>query len=309
MYTVGGTTTTPTLTDNGTVAVPTFATPAAVPQPGSADGLDSSDTRLTQAVAAVDPQLKGFAVWTQHTVAGSAGGPSVVRWYELKAGISAASPVQTGTVAVNGAFAFNGAISPTAQGNAAAIDYNVGSSTLKVQVRAQDHLPGTAAGSMTNETTLASSPGINADFSCPSQSGGISSSCRWGDFAGASPDPNCGAVVWGTNQLNGATNPGTATWASENFRLQLDECPTAAFTFTPSSPTHGSPVTFDGSGTTDPDGSISSYKWNFGDKVSSTLTTASTTHTYALPGTYHVTLTVTDSSGLTGTIAHTVAVN
>jgi PKD repeat protein len=309
MFTVSGTTTTPTLTDNGTVTVPTFATPAAVPQPGSPDGLDSSDTRLTQAVAAVDPQLKAFAVWTQHTVAGSAGGPSVVRWYELKAGVSAPSPVQTGTVAVNGAFAFNGAISPTAQGNAAAIDYNVGSSTMKVQVRAQDHLPGTAAGSMTNETTLASSPGINADFSCPSQDGGTSSSCRWGDFAGASPDPTCAAQVWGTNQLNGATSSGTATWASQNFRLQLDECPTAAFTSAPSPPTHASPVTFDGSGATDSDGSISSYKWNFGDGVSSTLTTASTTHTYALPGTFHVTLTVTDNSGLTGTVTHTVAVN
>src|SRR5262249_4872214 len=52
MYTVGGTTTTPTLTDNGTVTVPAFATPAGVPQPGSSDQLDSSDTRLTQAVAA-----------------------------------------------------------------------------------------------------------------------------------------------------------------------------------------------------------------------------------------------------------------
>ncbi len=77
-----------------------------------------------------------------------------------------------------------------------------------------------------------------------------------GRYAGASPDPNCAAQVWGTNELNGATNPGTATWASQNFRLQLDECPTAAFAITPTSPAHGSPVTFDGSGSSDIDGSV-----------------------------------------------------
>ena len=307
MFTVSGTTT-PTLTDNGTVAVTTFATPAGVPQPGSSDQLDSSDTRLTQAVATIDPQLRAFAVWTQHTVAGAAGGPSVVRWYELKAGVSAPAPVQTGTVAVAGAFAFNGAISPTAQGNAAAIDYDVGSSTLRVQVRARDHLPGSAPGSTANETTLASSQGIDADFSCPSQNGHTSSSCRWGDYAGASPDPNCAAQVWGTNELNGATNPGTATWASQNFRLQLDECPTAAFAITPTSPAHGSPVTFDGSGSSDIDGSVSSYKWSFGDGVSSTVTTTTTNHTYAAAGTYHVTLTITDTTGLTATVAQNVTV-
>ena len=308
MYTVSGTTT-PTLTDNGTVAVPTFATPAGVPQPGSSDQLDSSDTRLTQAVATIDPQLKAFAVWTQHTVAGTGGGPSVVRWYELKAGVSAAASVQTGTVAVAGAFAFNGAISPTAQGNAAAIDYDVGSSTLRVQVRAREHLPGSTPGSTANETTLANSAGIDADFSCPSQNGHTSSSCRWGDYAGASPDPNCAAQVWGTNELNAATNPGTATWTTQNFRLQLDECPTAAFAITPTSAAHGSPATLDGSGSSDPDGSISSYKWNFGDGITSTTPTPTISHTYAAAGTYHVTLTITDTTGLTATIAHNVTVS
>ena len=307
MYTVTGAT--PTLTDNGAVTVPTFATPAGVPQPGSTDKIDSSDTRLTQAVAAVDPALKTFAVWTQHTVAGSGGGPSVVRWYELKAGVAATSPVQTGTVSVSGAFAFNGAISPTAQGNAAAIDYNVGSSTVKVQARARDHLAGTAAGSMANETTLATSPGINADFSCPSQNGGQSSSCRWGDYAGASPDPTCRANVWGTNELNGATSTGQASWATQNFRLGLDECPTAAFTFTPTAPVHGSPVTFNGATSTDPDGTITSYKWTFGDGVTATTSVASTTHTYAAAGTFKPKLTVTDSAGLTGTITHSVTVH
>jgi hypothetical protein len=296
----------PTVTDNGAVPVPTFATPANVPQPGSADRLDSSDTRLTQANAAVDPALKTLAIWTQHTVAGTGGGPSVVRWYELKAGIAAA-PVQTGTVAVSGAFVFNGAISPTAQGSAAAIDYDVGSSMLSVTVRASDHLPGTTAGSMANETTLASSTGINADFSCPSQSKG-SPSCRWGDYAGATPDPICRGQVYGTNELNGATTPGRATWATQNFLLKVRICPTASFTVTPASPTHGVSATFDGSASGTPNGSITKWSWNFGDGTSAATTIPTVNHTYATTGTKTAKLTVTDSAGLSGTTSKKITI-
>jgi PKD repeat protein len=304
MYTVAGTT--PTLTDNGAIPVPTFATPAGVPQPGSSDVIDSSDTRLTQANAAIDPALNKIAIWTQHTVAGSGGGPSVVRWYELTAG-SAAAPVQTGTVSVSGAFAFNGAISPTAQGNAAAIDYNVGSSSLLVRVRAQDHAPGAAAGSMTNETTLATSTGINADFSCPSQGSG-STSCRWGDYGGASPDPTCRGTVYGTNELNGPNNAGSATWATQNFLLKVVPCPTASFTVSPTSPAHGSPATFDGSGSSSPNGPITKWAWSFGDGTTATTTTPTVNHTYAAAGTVTATLTVTDSTGLTGKLVKTITV-
>ena len=305
MYTVVGTT--PTVSDNGAVPVTTFATPANVPQPGSTDKLDSSDTRLTQANAAVDPALNAMTVWTQHTVGGANGGPAVVRWYELKAGVAAA-PVQTGTVAVSGAFAFNGAISPTAQGNAAAIDYDVGSSTLNATVRASDHLPGTAAGSMANETTLATSTGINDDFSCPSQDSG-SSSCRWGDYAGASPDPVCRGQVYGTNELNGATSPGNASWATQNFLLKVRTCPTASFTVTPSSPVHATAATFDGSPSSSPNGSIVRSAWNFGDATTATTTSTTVNHTYATAGTKRVTLTVTDSAGLTGSLTKSITVS
>jgi PKD repeat protein len=304
MYTVAGTT--PTVTDNGAVPVTTFATPANVPQPGSTDRLDSSDTRLTQANAAVDPALKVMTVWTQHTVAGANGGPAVVRWYELKAGVAAA-PVQTGTVAVSGAFAFNGAISPTAQGNAAAINYDVGSSTLNVTARASEHLPGTPAGSMANETTLGTSPGINEDFSCPSQASG-SSSCRWGDYAGASPDPQCRGQVYGTNELNGATSPGNASWATQNFLLKVRTCPTASFTVTPTSPVHATPAMFDGSASSSPNGSIVKWAWNFGDGTTATTTSASVEHTYATAGTKKATLTVTDSVGLMGALTKSITV-
>ena len=305
MYTLVGST--PTLTDNGNITVPAFATPASVPQPGTSDTLDSSDTRLTQANAAVDPTYSAYGIWTQHTVAGPGNGPSVVRWYELKAGRP--TPLQTGTIAVSGAFAFNGAIAPASVGNAAAIDYNVGSSTLDVEVRAQAHPFGSAAGAMSGEVTLGTSAGVDGDFSCPSQAG--TASCRWGDYAGASTDPlGCGSSVWGTNELNGAPDGlADAQWESQNFRLLADECPTGVFVVSTASPTHGAPVQFDASRSADVDGSIVSYSWRFGDGTTQTSTTPTVAHTYAAAGTYKVTLVVRDAAGLIAMAIHSVVVS
>ncbi len=57
----------------------------------------------------------------------------------------------------------------------------------------------------------------------------------------------------------------------------------------------GSPVTFSSIGSTDPDGTIVSYTWGFGDGTGGSG--ASPNHTYAAPGSYTVRLTVTDNGG------------
>lgn len=59
--------------------------------------------------------------------------------------------------------------------------------------------------------------------------------------------------------------------------------------------TQGAPVTFDGSASSDTDGSIVEYAWDFGDGATETGTTVS--HTYQSNGTYDITLTVTDDAG------------
>ncbi|THG30796.1 PKD domain-containing protein [Naasia lichenicola] len=82
----------------------------------------------------------------------------------------------------------------------------------------------------------------------------------------------------------------------------LNIAPTSSFTST----TTGMSITVDGSGSTDTDGTIASYAWAFGDGTSSTGATAS--HTYAAPGNYSVTLTVTDSKGATGASSKIVSV-
>ncbi len=66
-------------------------------------------------------------------------------------------------------------------------------------------------------------------------------------------------------------------------------------------------ASFDGSGSSDADGTIAGYAWNFGDGTAHG-TGATPSHTYAAAGTYTVTLTVTDDDGATGTVSHDVTV-
>ena len=86
----------------------------------------------------------------------------------------------------------------------------------------------------------------------------------------------------------------------------VDEVPTASFTRSPAGPTPGSPVGFDASASSDPDGTITAYSWSFGDGA--TASGAQPTHTYAAAGTYTVTLHVTDSSGLTASTTQSLTV-
>src|SRR5690606_17063165 len=58
---------------------------------------------------------------------------------------------------------------------------------------------------------------------------------------------------------------------------------------------------------TDSDGTIASWAWNFGDGTTSTQQNPS--HTYVAGGSYNVTLTVTDNGGATNSIVKTVAVS
>jgi PKD repeat protein len=74
--------------------------------------------------------------------------------------------------------------------------------------------------------------------------------------------------------------------------------PIAGFTSSPASPDPGTQVSFDGSGSFDLIGNIWDYEWQFGDGTysggSPTFGAQYPIHTYASPGTYSVTMTVTD---------------
>jgi hypothetical protein len=222
IWQLAGTAEKPELTALGAPAVTEFKLPPNVPQPGSSDQLDSLDSRLTQAVAAADPGAGGAeAVWTQQTVAGGAG--TGVRWYELLPGKLEVK--QSGTISDPSLYVFNGAIAPTLSGGAV-LHYDTASATALVHVVAQSRLGSDPAGTMNTPVTLASSAATDSDFTCPSVEP-KDIACRWGDYTGASVDPNNPNVVWGSNQLDGpAGKEHEAQWATQNFALTPQGAPT-----------------------------------------------------------------------------------
>ncbi len=78
-----------------------------------------------------------------------------------------------------------------------------------------------------------------------------------------------------------------------------NQFPTASFVMNPESGETPLVVSFDGSPSVDPDGSIVTYDWDFGD--GKTGGGARVAHTYIRPGTIRVTLRVTDDRGDVGT--------
>jgi PKD repeat protein len=79
--------------------------------------------------------------------------------------------------------------------------------------------------------------------------------------------------------------------------------PLATFTFVCNSST----CDFDASGSSDSDGTITGYGWDFGDRT--TATGVIQTHAYAAHGSFPVTLTTTDNRGATGRRIQTVTIN
>ncbi len=98
----------------------------------------------------------------------------------------------------------------------------------------------------------------------------------------------------------GSSGGGSGTTATPNT------APTAAFSADASEGVAPATVSFDASESSDSDGSISSYSWDFGDGASSSGVGSS--HTYSMPGSYSVALTVTDDDGETDTTAFTITI-
>ncbi len=84
--------------------------------------------------------------------------------------------------------------------------------------------------------------------------------------------------------------------------------PRASFTYSPDHPVVDQTITFDAISSTDPDGMIVEYNWNDGCENITTTPHPVITHTYTIPGSYTVTLTVTDDDGTTDTTSKIITV-
>ena len=104
----------------------------------------------------------------------------------------------------------------------------------------------------------------------------------------------------------------TATTTRALSVVPAQQPPTASFTASPNPVQSGQTVSFNGSGSNDPDGAIAKYEWDLdgnGSYETDTGTTATTTRAYTSPGTVAVGLRVTDADGMTGTRTVPVYVN
>ncbi len=108
-----------------------------------------------------------------------------------------------------------------------------------------------------------------------------------------------------TVSLTLVDNDGNAASTSREIAVRKD--PNASFNFAPARPVAGSPVIFR-AGASDQNAGvrIAYYRWYFGDGAVAFGPRAP--HTFAKAGSYHVTVTVFDSLGLSATTAHTVKV-
>ncbi|WP_406832168.1 PKD domain-containing protein [Pedococcus sp. KACC 23699] len=147
---------------------------------------------------------------------------------------------------------------------------------------------------------------LSVDAKSSSDPDGPLASYSWtfGDGATAS-----GATVNHTYAAPGSyvvtltvADPQGATAATTQTVTVVNAPPTAAFTTSAAALA----VTVDASPSSDPDGTVSSYAWDFGD--GSTGTGRTTTHTYSVAGTFPIKLTVADDSGATATVTRSITV-
>jgi len=116
--------------------------------------------------------------------------------------------------------------------------------------------------------------------------------------------PGFGAIAF---QSDGGPAPGPGKPpAQPPAQPPANKPPVCSFKIAPERPRTGTAVTFDASGSSDPDGSIQDYRWEFGDGTCATGVKA--TKRYHLAGSYQVRLAVTDDKKASACCTKTISV-
>jgi YD repeat-containing protein len=162
---------------------------------------------------------------------------------------------------------------------------------------------------------------VGFDASASSDPDGTVTKYEWDLDGNGSYETNTGATATTTKTYASASTPtiglritdnNSATATTTRVLTVQNRLPTASFTATPNPVVSGNSVSFNGSGSTDPDGTISKYEWDFdgnGSYETSTGATATTTKVFATAGNVTVGLRVTDNSGGTATTTKALTVS
>jgi len=139
---------------------------------------------------------------------------------------------------------------------------------------------------------------------------------RW-NFGDGSPEVTGWPVTHAYNKAGNYTITALVTYPSTGTTVQAtpatirvvatgNEPPVAQAQVSPRQTLAGLPISFDATASSDPDGQISRYLWDFGDGASSAL--PQDQHAYSRPGVYNVILTVTDNGEMDATEIFSVTV-
>jgi PKD repeat protein len=102
-------------------------------------------------------------------------------------------------------------------------------------------------------------------------------------------------------RFGGQVPPGTVIHLIVSTGSPKTQEPIASFNYTPQAPKPGEPIAFDAKKSSDKDGTIVKFSWEFGDG-SPLVLGAEVTHTFTSAGIYTVTLWVTDDDGLVSSL-------
>ena len=157
---------------------------------------------------------------------------------------------------------------------------------------------------------------VTFDGNSSTDSDGSVASYTW-DFGDGTPvghgdSPKHHYATAGTKSvtLMVTDDKGATGSVTKNVIVAANQSPTAAFTWSEDDPGFATSVSFDSSDTTDPDGDIAEYTWDFGDG-SPVSHEESPDHAFPDPPTgspYTVKLTVKDNGGATNEVTHSVSI-
>ena len=253
-------------------------------------GTAVADLPLMQEVRSAED----FDLWIELT-SGTPGEQQVIQFVQGRHGGPLALPVVVGATAVSvpGMMPFyyagqiigilNGLVGAAEYEWLLMVNYGYEPSLIPIKVLSPQNITYVEQPIPLNFTVLTSMPLSWIGYSLDGQANvTISGNTTLPDL----PNGKHNIVVYANNSLG-------ITGASEKVHFTVEELsPVACFAYEPAAPYVGDTVDFDASESYDPDGTIVSYSWDFGDGNHGTGVT--TTHIYTEADTYIVTLTVID---------------